>query len=43
VNLPILLANRVAQIHAPSEPPAPSKKIPKVVTCMGLFLSSGFL
>src|SRR6516165_6746094 len=32
MNLPILLANRVAQIHAPSEPIAPPNKIPKVVT-----------
>src|SRR6516164_639964 len=32
MNLPILLANRVAQIHAPSEPIAPHNKIPKVVT-----------
>jgi hypothetical protein len=32
VNLPVLFANRMAQIHAPSEPTAPPKKIPKVVT-----------
>src|SRR6267154_5635145 len=32
VNLPVLLANRVAQVHAPSEPPPQRKKIPKVVT-----------
>src|SRR5438105_2150093 len=32
VNLSILLANRVAQVHAPSEPPPQPKKIPKVVT-----------
>jgi hypothetical protein len=32
VNLSVLLANRVAQVHAPSEPAPPRKKIPKVVT-----------
>src|SRR5262249_33840059 len=32
VNLPVLLANRVAQVHAPSEPIAPPKKMPKVGT-----------
>src|SRR5713101_6571934 len=32
VNLPVLLANRVAQVHAPSDPPPKRKKIPKVVT-----------
>ena len=32
VDLPILLANRMAQVHAPSEPVSPRKKIPKVVT-----------
>src|SRR5260370_33928218 len=32
VNLPVLLANRVPQVHAPSAPPPHRKKIPKVVT-----------
>ena len=32
VDLPILLANRMAQVHAPSQPRPPGKKIPKVVT-----------
>jgi hypothetical protein len=32
VNLTVLLANRVAQVHAPSQPPPRRKKIPKVVT-----------
>src|SRR5258708_7611503 len=32
VNLPVLLANRVAQVHAPSKPPPQRKKIPEVVT-----------
>src|SRR5215831_2535390 len=32
VNLAVLLANRTAQIHAPSEPTAPPKKTPKVGT-----------
>src|SRR5204863_8809902 len=32
VNLPVLLANRMAQIHVPSEPTVPLKKIPKVFT-----------
>ena len=32
VDLPILLANRMAQVHAPSEPCPQRKKIPKVVT-----------
>ena len=32
VNLPVLLANRVAQVHAPSQPPPAPKKIPKVGT-----------
>ena len=32
VNLPVLLANRVAQVHAPSEPHRQRKKIPKVGT-----------
>src|ERR1700690_196991 len=32
VNLPVLLANRMAQVHAPSKPPRKRKKIPKVVT-----------
>ena len=32
VDLPILLANRMAQVHAPSEPGSQRKKIPKVVT-----------
>ncbi len=32
VDFPVLLANRVAQVHAPSEPPPQQKKIPKVVT-----------
>src|SRR5215471_12301735 len=32
MNLPVLLANRVAQIHAPSEANTLRKKIPKVVT-----------
>ena len=31
VSLSVLLANRVAQVHAPSEPPRQRKKIPKVV------------
>ena len=32
VDLAVLLANRVAQVHAPSEPCPQTKKIPKVVT-----------
>src|SRR5262249_42601906 len=32
MNLSVLLANRVAQVHAPSEPRPQPKKIPKVVT-----------
>src|SRR6516162_1286994 len=32
VNLSVLLANRVAQIHAPPKPEPLRKKIPKVVT-----------
>src|SRR5262249_48176423 len=32
VDLAVLLANRVAQIHAPSQPPKSQKKIPKVGT-----------
>lgn len=32
MNLPVLPANRVAQVHAPSEPTAAQEKIPKVVT-----------
>ncbi len=32
MNLAVLLANRVAQIHAPSKPPSQLKKIPKVGT-----------
>src|SRR5262245_59471875 len=32
VDLAVLLANRMAQVHAPPEPPPPQKKMPKVVT-----------
>src|SRR5208282_20821 len=32
MNLPVLPANRVAQVHAPSEPTATASKRPKVVT-----------
>src|SRR5208337_3227869 len=32
MNLAVLLANRMAQVHAPSEPTAALQKIPKVVT-----------
>ena len=32
VDLPVLLANRVAQIHAPSQPAKQQKKTPLVVT-----------